>query len=81
MRTDLTSSRVVIVIEDTGSGIPEDKIDAVFDLFYSTKDAGEGTGLGLWMSYELVKKYNGEIGITSQVGCGTQVTIVLPEAI
>ena len=68
----------MIIIEDTGVGIPEDKIDDVFDLFYSTKKAGEGTGLGMWMSYELVKKYKGEIFISSQVGSGTKVTIIIP---
>lgn len=75
-----SESQVVLTIEDTGIGIPEDKIDNVFDIFYSTKKAGEGTGLGMWMSYELVKKYKGEIFITSQEDCGTKVTIILPEA-
>ena len=75
-----SESQVVITIDDTGTGIPEDKIDDVFDLFYTTKEAGEGTGLGLWMSYELVKKNKGEIFITSKVGSGTKITIVLPEA-
>ena len=60
--------------------VPEDKIEEVFDLFYSTKKAGEGTGIGMWMSYELVKKYKGEIFISSQVGTGTKVTIIFPEA-
>ena len=81
LQASRSDSQVLIAIEDTGMGIPDDKIDAVFDLFYSTKDAGEGTGLGMWMSYELVKKYKGEIFITSQVGRGTTVTIMLPEAI
>ena len=68
-----SESQVVITIEDTGPGIPEDNIDDVFKLFYTTKDADEGTGLGMWMSYELVKKHKGEIFITSQVGSGTRV--------
>jgi signal transduction histidine kinase len=75
-----SESQVVITIEDTGPGIPEDNIDDVFKLFYTTKDADEGTGLGMWMSYELVKKHKGEIFITSQVGSGTRVSIFLPEA-
>jgi signal transduction histidine kinase len=73
--------QAVIIIEDTGIGIPEDKIADVFDMFYSTKKAGEGTGLGMWMSYELVKKYKGEIFISSQVGSGTKVTIFFPEVL
>lgn len=75
-----SEAQVIITIEDTGVGIPEDKIEGVFDLFYSTKKAGEGTGIGMWMSYELVKKYKGEIFISSQVGTGTKVTIIFPEA-
>lgn len=75
-----SESQVVITIEDNGPGIPEDNIDDVFKLFYTTKDADEGTGLGMWMSYELVKKHKGEIFITSQVGSGTKVSIFLPEA-
>jgi two-component system NtrC family sensor kinase len=74
-----SETQVIVAIEDTGTGIPEDKIDEVFDLFYSTKKAGEGTGIGMWMSYELVKKYKGEIFISSQVGTGTKVTVIFPE--
>jgi signal transduction histidine kinase len=74
-----SEARIIITIEDTGTGIPEDKIEQVFELFYSTKKAGEGTGIGMWMSYEIVKKYKGEILISSQVGTGTRVTIIFPE--
>ncbi|MDX9897090.1 MAG: ATP-binding protein, partial [Desulfofustis sp.] len=52
---------IVIRIEDTGVGIAPHDLDRVFDLFFSTKTDGEGTGLGLWMCYELVKKYQGDI--------------------
>ncbi|NNK94587.1 MAG: HAMP domain-containing protein [Desulfobacterales bacterium] len=73
------NAQINIHIEDTGVGIPEDKIEDVFDIFYSTKKAGEGTGLGLWMTYELIKKYKGDITISSQVGVGTKVSIIIPE--
>lgn len=79
IRAHRSESQMVITIEDTGVGIPDDKIEEVFDLFYSTKKAGEGTGIGMWMSYELVKKHKGEIYIASQVGTGTKVTVVFPE--
>jgi signal transduction histidine kinase len=72
--------KAVLKIQDTGVGIPADQLDKVFDLFYSTKKAGEGTGLGMWMTYELVAKYKGKIQLSSQVGQGTLVTIILPEA-
>ena len=80
IRAHQSEDQVVITIEDTGIGIPEDKIEEVFDLFYSTKKAGEGTGIGMWMSYEIVKKCKGEIFISSQLGTGTKVTIIFPEA-
>ena len=71
--------QVVIAITDTGTGIPQDGLDKVFDLFYSTKKAGEGTGLGMWMTYELVKKYRGHIDLESRESAGTKVSISLPE--
>ncbi|MFW2368051.1 MAG: sensor histidine kinase, partial [Desulforhopalus sp.] len=72
-------TQIHIEVEDTGKGIPEDKINDVFDLFYSTKKAGEGTGLGLWMTYELVKKYKGDVSLSSQEGIGTKVIFIIPE--
>jgi len=74
-------SEILLQIGDTGTGIPADKLDKVFDLFYSTKKAGEGTGLGMWMTYELVKKYKGNIELQSEEGTGTTVTITIPEMV
>lgn len=68
-------------IRDTGVGIPEDKIAHVFDLFYSTKEAGEGTGLGMWMTYELVKKYKGDILLKSRENVGTTISLLIPEGV
>lgn len=70
---------IALQIEDTGTGIPRDKVSKVFDLFYSTKKAGEGTGLGMWMTYELVAKYKGTIDLQSTEGVGTSVNISIPE--
>ena len=72
---------IIIHIEDTGTGIPKDKLNKVFNLFYSTKKAGEGTGLGMWMTYELVVKYKGTIELQSEEGTGTIVTITIPGAV
>ncbi len=72
-------SAALIKIEDTGIGIPSEHIDKVFNLFYSTKKAGEGTGLGMWMTYELVAKYKGKIDLESKEGVGTVVSIIIPE--
>ena len=73
------NNKVRIRIEDTGTGIPRDRLDNVFDMFYSTKKAGEGTGLGMWMTYELVKKYQGNIDIESHENIGTKVIFTIPE--
>jgi signal transduction histidine kinase len=73
--------QIEIQIRDTGVGIPEDQVAHVFDLFYSTKDAGEGTGLGMWMTYELVKKYKGDISVTSRENRGTTISLMIPEGV
>ncbi len=70
---------VSITIEDTGIGIKQADLNRVFDLFFSTKSDGEGTGLGLWMVYELVKKYKGDITLSSTEGEGTTVTLIIAE--
>lgn len=70
----------VIRISDSGPGVPDDEQDRIFELFYTTKAEGEGTGLGLWMSQELVKKYQGDIRLECPPGQGTIVTITIPEA-
>lgn len=69
----------ILQVKDSGIGIPAAELDKIFDLFYTTKQEGEGTGLGLWMTYELVKKYKGEITVESTLGGGTTVTITFPE--
>lgn len=71
----------ILHIEDTGTGIPKEALNKVFNLFYSTKKAGEGTGLGMWMTYELVAKYKGTVELQSKEGIGTIVTITIPEAV
>jgi hypothetical protein len=50
-----------ITVSDTGMGIPEAEIGKIFDLFYTSKKPEEGTGLGLWMTFELVKRNKGDI--------------------
>jgi signal transduction histidine kinase len=74
-----TCTHITVQISDTGVGIPPEQVDKVFDLFYSTKKAGEGTGLGMWMTYELVAKHKGTIELASEIGRGTTVTITFPE--
>jgi len=70
---------VYVLITDTGSGIPEDKLGRIFEPFFTTKDVGKGTGLGLSITYDIItQKHEGEIEVESVVGEGTTFTVMLP---
>lgn len=69
---------VAIDVADTGTGIPPDIIDRVFDPFFSTKEVGHGTGLGLSTVYGIVRQTGGYIAIDSEVGRGTVFQVALP---
>ena len=69
---------VKIEFIDTGSGIPEENIKKIFDPFFTTKAVGKGTGLGMSISYRVIKDHNGKIEVESVVGKGTKFTITLP---
>lgn len=70
--------RIEVQIIDNGPGIPNDLQGKVFDPFFTTKDTGRGTGLGLWVSYDIVQKLGGTILFKSQVGQGTTFTVSIP---
>lgn len=67
-----------IRISDTGAGIPPHIMTRIFEPFFTTKPIGSGTGLGLSLSYGIIKKHNGRIEVESVVGTGTSFTIHLP---
>ena len=69
---------VTIEIADTGVGIAPEILPKVFDLFMTTKPSGKGTGLGLVICQEIIKTHGGSIGIASEPGRGTTVTVFLP---
>lgn len=71
---------VKIDIIDTGTGITPENVGKIFDPFFSTKPTGEGTGLGLWLTYGIMKNYNGEITVESEVGKGSRFTMSFPAA-
>ncbi len=80
VRTRLDNEWVEIDFEDTGSGMPEAILDKIFDPFFTTKDSteGMGMGLGLAISYGIVKNHNGDILVAGKEGVGTKFTIRLP---
>ena len=69
---------VTITISDNGPGIPDEIKDKIFQPFFTTKPTGQGTGLGLSLSYDIVTAHGGLIDVESQVGQGTQFIITLP---
>jgi len=74
-------SHVEIRIRDNGTGIPDAVKEKMFNPFFTTKPAGEGTGLGLSMSHDIiVKQHGGAIDVATQPGQFTEFTIVLPRA-
>jgi two-component system NtrC family sensor kinase len=81
LKTERVQSHIHVVVKDNGPGIPEDKRKRVFDPFFTTKETGKGTGLGLWVSYNIVEKLGGAITLRSKVGEGTTFTIRIPVVI
>ena len=69
---------VEVCVKDNGNGIPKTLIDKIFQPFFTTKPTGEGTGLGLSLSYDIVKAHNGELSVETEDGTGTTFKMMLP---
>jgi len=78
LRSGREDDQVWISVTDTGIGIPAEQLSKIFDPFFTTKPIGQGTGLGLSVSYGIVNKHGGHIHVDSQPGQGTTMTISLP---
>ncbi len=78
LRTERCGDRVAISISDTGHGIAPEHINRIFEPFFTTKPVGSGTGLGLSLSYGIIKKHGGDIRVCSAPGRGTTFRIELP---
>ena len=70
--------RIRLEVEDTGVGIAPENLRSVFDPFYTTKAPGQGTGLGLSVVHSVVRRYGGDVQVSSQLGVGTTFAIELP---
>lgn len=77
-RHSIDEQAVYIQVRDTGCGIAQDVIDRIWDPFFTTKEPGKGTGLGLALTYNIVKRLGGEISVKSTVGEGSLFTVRLP---
>jgi len=76
--TRKTGSRVEVKVEDNGNGIPQKVLDKIFQPFFTTKPTGQGTGLGLSLSYDIVKAHGGELRVETKEGEGSTFIIQLP---
>jgi len=78
VKSSRDSSQIKVVIADTGPGIPDSMQKKIFDPFFTTKSTGKGTGLGLWISYNIIEKMGGKLSLQSKEGQGAAFTITLP---
>ena len=69
--TKKLDGKVEIIVKDNGNGIPQNVVDKIFQPFFTTKPTGQGTGLGLSLSYDIIKAQGGEIKVDSKEGEGT----------
>jgi len=78
IRLNSSGEYVLIEIEDNGCGMTPETVKKIYEPFYTTKDVGQGTGLGMSISYKVIKTHSGEIEVESEVGKGTKFKIKLP---
>ena len=82
LHTSMEDQQTVrIDIEDNGKGIPEDVLPKIFDPFFTTKPIGQGTGMGLSISYKIIQEHQGRITVDTKPGLGTTFSIFLPTVV
>jgi signal transduction histidine kinase len=78
VKPPLGGLEVEIKVSDNGSGIPQKVLDKIFQPFFTTKPTGQGTGLGLSLSYDIIKAHGGELKVETKEGEGAEFIVVLP---
>jgi signal transduction histidine kinase len=76
--TKRVDRKVEIHVKDNGAGVPQKVIDKIFQPFFTTKPTGQGTGLGLSLSYDIIKAHGGEIKVDTKEGEGSEFIVRLP---
>ena len=76
--TKKTGDKISVTVSDNGNGIPEKQVDKIFQPFFTTKPTGQGTGLGLSLSYDTIRAHRGEIKVQTTEGNGAEFCIELP---
>ncbi|HET6768767.1 MAG TPA: HAMP domain-containing sensor histidine kinase, partial [Chitinophagaceae bacterium] len=76
--TKRSNGEIEIRVKDNGNGIPQRILDKIFQPFFTTKPTGQGTGLGLSLSYDIVKAHGGELKVETNVGEGSTFIIRIP---
>jgi two-component system NtrC family sensor kinase len=72
------ASTMTVGVTDNGNGIPDNIKEKIFQPFFTTKPTGHGTGLGLSLSYDIIKAHGGELKVETNEGEGSQFIIILP---
>jgi hypothetical protein len=78
VRTRHQHDKIEITVEDNGNGIPQKVVDKIFQPFFTTKPTGQGTVLGLSLSYDIIKLHGGEIKVYTSAGAFKQMVVQLP---
>ena len=78
IRTNKTQKNIEIIVKDNGNGIPNDVLNKIFQPFFTTKPTGQGTGLGLSMSYDIIKSHGGTLEVNTEKGAFSEFKITLP---
>jgi two-component system NtrC family sensor kinase len=80
IKTKKLDGKIEVSVKDNGNGIPQKIVDKIFQPFFTTKPTGQGTGLGLSLSYDIIKTHGGEIKVESMEGEGSEFVVQMPSA-